>query len=95
MPDRLELPAWVFSDKPLYPTRPGGNVVRAIKAHIAKHGTPHFFPGHSHSKPAQGDRIVYLDTFDLPQNYRGKGNEDRWAPCPCCHLHYPKYYKTA
>jgi hypothetical protein len=94
MTNRLELPAWVFTDKPNYPTRPGRDVIRAIKEFIAQHGTPHFWPGHSHSKPQEGARIVYLGEFDLPKSHSGKDNADRWAPCPCCHLHHPKYYKN-
>src|SRR6478735_1866700 len=94
MSERLQLPAHVFTDKPKYATRPGREIIRKIKEFIEKTGEPHMWPGHSHSRPGRHDRIVYLDTFDLPQSHRGEANRDRWAPCPCCHLHFPKYFRA-
>lgn len=81
----VEIPESAREVKANYPTRPSDDLIREIKNFIADTGLPHHWPGHTHTKPAQGAIIVYRGEFDLPKSHAGKFNRSKWAPCPCCH----------
>lgn len=77
----IEIPDHCLRIKNHFPTQPSEAFVRQVKAFIRDGGEPHLFPEHTHTRPPQGSRPVYLDTFDLPEAARKSG---RLAPCPCC-----------
>jgi hypothetical protein len=54
-----------------YPTRPADELVREIKKFIGNTGTPHLWPGHTHTRPPQDASIVYCGEFDLPKSHAG------------------------
>jgi hypothetical protein len=84
-----DIPDHFFEPKPFYRDRPAAEaVLREIKDHIKKTGEPHTWRHHTHSKPVQNARIVYIGTFDLPKSHQAP---DRHAPCPCCSPRAPKY----
>jgi len=91
MTDEIDIPASAREIKAWYPDRPKPEVVREIKDFIKTTGTPHLWPGHTHTKPRKGAPIIYLGEFDLPED-RHKFRE-RWAPCPCCVPRNPKYFR--
>lgn len=84
----IEIPDDCLRTKNHFLTRPNEAFVRHVKAFIRDGGEPHLFPDHTHTRPPQGSRPVYLDTFDLPEAARKVG---RLAPCPCCTPNDRKY----
>lgn len=66
-------------------------IVEQIKSYIEAVGTPHLWPGHTHTRPPEGARIEYLDEYDLPITMHK--DKRLWAPCPCCSPSRGKYYK--
>jgi hypothetical protein len=92
MTDEIDIPESARAVKAWYPDRPKPEVVREIKDFIRATGTPHLWPGHTHTRPVAGARIVYLGEFDLPDachKFR-----ERWARCPCCVPDNPKYFRA-
>lgn len=86
---QLDIPDELFDPKPFYRTRDAAQaVLREIKDHIKATGEPHTWRHHTHSKPVNGSRIVYIGEFDLPDNHQAP---DRHAPCPCCSPRAPKF----
>lgn len=87
----VDVPASAFETKASFYERPSIEVVREIRAHIKATGQPFTWRGHTHTKPPDGARIVYLGEFDLPKSHEA---EDRWSPCPCCTPLHTKYRKN-
>jgi hypothetical protein len=69
---------------------PDEKLVDEIRAWIKATGSPHTFRLHTHTKPPPGSLPIYVEEFTLPKQYRVL---ERWAPCPCCTGHFPKYWK--
>jgi hypothetical protein len=91
MTDRLDIPAEAFRVKADYFDRPPRALVAVIKEFIERFGTPHLWSGHTHAKPPKGCRVTFLAKYSLPKTHRRP--RSRWAPCPCCSPHHPKYFK--
>jgi hypothetical protein len=89
MTDALDIPDSAFQIKADYFERPTV-LVPVIKDFIGRFGTPHLWPGHTHTKPPKGSRVTFLAKYSLPKSHR---RPERWAPCPCCSPRHPKYYK--
>lgn len=94
MSDEVEIPPIAWEAKPLFPTRPGEDVIAEIKTFVKRTGTPYLWRGHTHSPPPQDAQIVYLDEVSLPPSHSGDNNRDRWSPCPICSPRHPKFYKA-
>ena len=89
----VEIPDVAREVKANYPARPNDQLVREIKKFIADTGTPHLWPGHTHTRPPQGAVIVYCGEFDLPKSHAGPMRRANWAPCPCCHPETAWYWQ--
>lgn len=89
----VDIPDKARQVKADYPTRPTDELVREIKKFIADTGTPHLWPGHTHTRPPEDAIIVYRGEFGLPKSHSGQLNRARWAPCPCCHPDTAWYWK--
>ena len=94
MTERLELPAWVFTDKAMVPdTARPRCYSRDQRSHCGiRHAAHVSRPQPLETPPERPHRISRR--IRPAEIARGGDNGDRWAPCPCCHLHYPKYYKN-
>jgi hypothetical protein len=90
MATRLDIPDAAFQVKADYFDRPSRAMVAVIREFIERTGTPHLWPGHTHTKPTIGSRVTFLAKYGLPKSHRRR---QRWAPCPCCTLNYPKYFR--
>jgi len=91
MTSDLEIPDSAFRVKADYFERPSRELVALIKKYIAQFGTPHLWWGHTHTTPQKGCRVTFLAKYSLPKSHHAP---DRWAPCPCCWLKRPKYFRT-
>jgi hypothetical protein len=89
----VDIPAAAREVKAHYPTRPSDELVREIKQFIVSTGTPHLWPGHTHTRPPQGAVVVYRGEFDLPKSHAGAIHRAKWAPCPCCHADTAWYWQ--
>jgi hypothetical protein len=90
MPDVIDIPARCREVKADYDTFPEPALVREIKAFIAAGNLPHEWRGHTHTKPPQGARIVYVDEFDVA----APAGVEEVAPCPVCCPDRPKYKRA-
>jgi hypothetical protein len=90
MGNRLDIPASAFETKASYFERPNRALVVVLKQYIQQFGTPHLWWGHTHSTPAKGSNVTFLGKYSLPRTYHRRS---KWAPCPCCSLRSPKYFK--
>jgi hypothetical protein len=90
--EELYIPPEAIEPK-IFATSPDAALVAEIKEFIAKDGRPYLWRGHTHSRPQKGATIQYVGKFTLPARCCGEKNRARWAPCPCCHLRHPKYFK--
>jgi len=86
----LNIPDAAFAAKTDYFERPSKELVTVIKDFIERFGTPHLWPGHTHTKPEKGSRVTFLAKYSLPKSHH---QPERWAPCPCCSPHHPKYFR--
>lgn len=89
----IDIPDSARAVKANYPTKPDQALVRAIREFIKETGTPHLWPGHTHTRPPDGSVIVYCGVYDLPDNCHGEVNRAKWAPCPACHSESAWYFK--
>lgn len=87
---RLDIPASAFEVKAAFFDRPTKATVNLIHEHIKKTGCPHLWSGHTHDHPPKGSRVTFLGKYSLPKSHHAPEN---WAPCPCCSLHSPKYFR--
>lgn len=90
MAEELEIPESAFEIKANYFERPDPELVKFIRKFIGQFGTPHLWWGHTHTKPQPGSRVTFLAKYTLPETHRRRA---KWAPCPCCSLRYPKYFR--
>lgn len=77
MTDYLDVPPSAFEPKPIFPARPGPEVVKEVREWI-KTEPPWLWRGHTHSRPdkAEAEQIRYIAEFTLPNKTE--------APCPIC-----------
>ena len=87
---RLEIPASAFEVKASYFERPDKATVKLIHEFIKQFGTPHLWWGHTHNPPPKGSRVTFLGKYSLPKTHHRRA---KWAPCPCCSPHSPKYFR--
>lgn len=90
MTDELEIPAFAFSVKAWFKDRPERAIVNELHEHIRSQGTPHLWRGHTHTAPSKGARVTFLGKYKLPETHK---MPEKWAPCPCCRLYGPKYFR--
>src|ERR1035441_8757671 len=90
MADELVIPASAFEVKSDYFERPNTAVVNVILEFIRRFGTPHLWSGHTHTTPTKGSHVTFLGKYSLPKSHHRRA---KWAPCPCCSLRHPKYFK--
>lgn len=90
MPSELEIPASAFEIKAWYHERPEPALVKSLLEYIHQSGTPHLWSGHTHTKPTAGSNVTFLGKYALPKSHR---RHTLWAPCPCCSLRKPKYFR--
>lgn len=86
--DTIDIPPEALAVKAWFPTEPGEETVREIKAHIKETGFPYLWRGHTHTKPQPGAVVVYIGEFELPATHKLRS---RWSPCPCCAPVSPKF----
>lgn len=79
---RLNIPAESYATKAIFWDEPGSAIIKEIKDFIKRTGRPYLWRGHTHTKPPKGARVVYLESFDLPEAYAR--NSALRSPCPCC-----------
>lgn len=87
MSDRIEVPEANLRNIAIFAEEPNEALVEEIKQHVRLTAAPHTWRGHSHTKPATGALIYYVEEFDVP----ALDAVARVAPCPCCSPHHAKY----
>lgn len=90
--NRVNIPTQARVPKPWFSEEPGNAIVAEIKKFVAATSRPYLWRGHTHTKPPQDARVVYVEEFCLPAPYRN--NRAFWSPCPCCSDDIPKYKGT-
>ena len=92
MPERsntyVDIPEEARRVKDDYAYRPGEAFLQEVRSFVRNGGEPYLFYAHTHTRPPDGSKPVYLDEFDLPESARNSG---RLAPCPCCTPNDRKY----
>ena len=84
---RLDISEECYRVKGYYRNEPGKDVVKDIKEFL-KDGMPHNDPRHTHTRPAKGAPVKYLDDFKIADKFRKKKH---FAPCPCCTPSHRKF----
>jgi hypothetical protein len=90
MTAELNIPSSAYEVKADYFERPDNALVKVIKDFIRATGAPHLWPGHTHTKPEVGSRVSFIGKYSLPTSHHKRS---KWAPCPCCSLKRPKYFR--
>jgi hypothetical protein len=84
--DQIDIPPEAFEPKPIFPDRPGKEIVKEIREWI-KTEAPWMWRGHTHARPdkIEAEQIRYIAEFELPNKTE--------APCPICRPMSGKFNK--
>lgn len=84
---KLDIPESAFKIKANWPKEPDRLTVQEILQWIRDGNQSYLWRGHTHTKPKENSKIVFVGEFCLPESLADDGNN--WYPCPCCHWDIP------